>query len=352
MPAGGSRTSWNWPAFLRKPRLLKAFSPTARQGLLIQVSLLVIVMWAMLASWGSNPRYRQKGIRLLANEGFSKLNKTGDEPLLASMPDSLEPNDLGVPMPEPDLKPEPTVLIPVAGSAAAPEPLPSLTAPSLNLNSFPAPEMSWDLGYSLPNSHRGDSPMISNWKMLGLETLLAGALAAAPAFPADTDTGKAPDLAAISKQIDEIKKAMLTADVFKVSDEAIHKELAELRGKGINLDLKLVKSQEDIDALKKQLAQMQLDIDNLKNRPTSQVSGYAPVPASQGYGQLRLINTYYDPMTIFVNGRAYVVRPNETRITEPIAAGAFTYAVANVQGERTRNLIANETFTINIHPQY
>ena len=100
---------------------------------------------------------------------------------------------------------------------------------------------------------------------------------------------------------------------------------------------------------------MRLDLDALKNRaPVSRESAYAPSASnspSAATGRIRLVNTFLDPMTIVVNGRAYQVAPGDTRLVEAVPAGTFNYEVLGVQPRVDRTLAANETFTITVHPR-
>lgn len=199
--------------------------------------------------------------------------------------------------------------------------------------------------------------MTHNWKLLGLQTLLAGALASSPVLgdpPNGLDKGKGgiepEQLSAISKQLDEIQKSILA------NNKAVDKKLADLNTAGYNLELALQNSVKDIKDqagqikdLKDQIAKLQQDLDALKNKPTDQfVTRNYPL-APSGLGKVQMVNTYFEPQTILVNGRAIRVDPGETRTLE-LPAGIFTYEVLNVKGQQTRTLSANSLFTITVHP--
>jgi hypothetical protein len=213
--------------------------------------------------------------------------------------------------------------------------------------------------------------MISTWRMLGLQTLLAGALAAGPAAAADSDgSEKPPDLATIAKQLAAIKKKVDTLDTLKEGldslkqasetakqsfeklEKDVRAELIDLRAKAIANELKTAKTQEDVADLRLQIEKLRKDLEVLSGRmATPRESAYPPREAPPPTGRLRLVNTFYQPMTIVLNRMAYTVPPNETRTVEGVPAGTFTYEVVGVQPARNLPLAANETFTVTVHPR-
>lgn len=187
--------------------------------------------------------------------------------------------------------------------------------------------------------------MIHTWKMLGLQTILAGALAAAPAAagPFENNLAQA-EKDSTAKQLAELKQSI----------DELRTLIKTLSSDGLNANLKAEKAQSDIEEMKKQLAQLRLDVEDLRKRlaTPSQVSAkYGPNGTAPATGRVRLVNTYLEPMTIIVNGKAYPVSPGEVRLTEALPAGSFSYEVLGVQALRNRSLAANETFTINVHPR-
>ena len=201
--------------------------------------------------------------------------------------------------------------------------------------------------------------MIRNWKMLALQTMLAGALAPAvvqaQAQVPNSDTGLKTDPAAVTKQVDDLKKSIEAVEK-RLGDSllAMGKDLRDLitefQSYKTDTNLKVGKAQTDIDDLKKQVAQLRQDLDALKNRPASRESAYpAPSTTPAATGRVRLVNSFVDPMTIIVNGKAYQVAPGETKLTDPLPAGTFSYEVLGVQQRLDRALAANETFTVTVH---
>jgi hypothetical protein len=353
-----------WAAGIRRPDLLPGFSLAARPGLLTLTALLLIALCAALSF--SARRGREPGISLLGEAASSKLNSTSAEtpasPAPASQP---EPERLNLGAHEPSL---PAVVADSSVVPAVSKTMPILAdaAPVLE----PAPSATqqaraWEKGYENRNFHQGDTPMNRTWKSFG-QALLAATLAAGPAAAQGTaptsDTLKAPDPAALSKDIQELKKDVADMKRSMVAVDAdTNKRLQRIEDDGKNGNLSVNRALEQLDELKRQVARMQLDLDALKNRPApaatpNQTALYPPqtpsapvgTPAS---GRVRLVNSFYEPMTVVVNNKAYNLPPGDSRYTEPLAAGNFTYEILGVQPAQARQLAPNETFTVTIYPR-
>jgi len=286
---------------------------TARPGRFLLFAWLFLGLILLLKP--SPGGYREGEVHLLDGSPLPKLNSTSakrHEPVGAR---ELILAKAGAETHQPELTIEPEVPV-------------LLTPPAL------------EKGYSLANLHRGESPMISNWKALGVPLLLAGALAA----PADTSD--------LKKQIEEINKKLPTIDQLKTSVLAIDKDLQdEIKGRrehNATVDSKLEQIQNDVTALKSQMEQIHRDLDAARSRPATQISSFQS--AAPAVGHVRLANTYFDTVRIVVNGKAYDVAPNTTMLADAVPAGNFTYEVVGVQASLTRAIAANETFTISVHP--
>jgi hypothetical protein len=206
-------------------------------------------------------------------------------------------------------------------------------------------------GNGFVNSHRGDSPMMTNWKTISLPLILAGAFTASAGAQPEP-AAKPVDLASLQKQMDEMNKTLGVLDQLKSSllaiDKDVRDEIKNRHDAAAPMTTKLEQAQSDIAELRKQLTQIRLDIDALRNQPDTRIAAKMSPPV--GLAHVRLSNTYFDPMRIVVNGKAYDVAPGETKYAEAIPAGNFTYEVLGVQAPVTRTLAANETFTVSVHP--
>lgn len=200
--------------------------------------------------------------------------------------------------------------------------------------------------------------MMRHWKLLGLDLVLVGALAAPLPARAQEQIGDEPNKdSVVLKQLGDLKTSI----------DALTKAIKEMQTSGVDSALKMQKANGDIEGLKRQLTQlqqeeiaglrqqvtqMQRDLDELNRRTASppRVATYPPPQQQPATGRVRLINSYQAPVTVVVNGRAHTLNPGAIVTTDPIPAGTFTYEVLGVQPMRDRTLAANELFTITIHP--
>src|SRR5262249_33085022 len=118
------------------------------------------------------------------------------------------------------------------------------------------PEESGGNCYALREPHRGESPMTHTWKLLGLNTLLAAALAT-PALagqldgpPAGQVEGNKPD-----PVLEKLKGLENKLDAMESSLKA------KLDNLDTNVQLKNAKLQTDVEDLKRQITQLRQDLD-------------------------------------------------------------------------------------------
>jgi ribosomal protein L29 len=213
------------------------------------------------------------------------------------------------------------------------------TAEAVPISEFSAPEVFDEETFR--NSQRGETPMIRNWKMLGLQTVLAAALAAAPSSSYALDDQNQGKEGKPGKNSDTKEPSLKE---LKESLDTIKKDLDSLRAEVLNANLA---TSGEIKKLKDQIAQLQKDVDTLRGRSTSL---YGPRPA--GTGHIRLENTYPREITVILNQTSYPLAPGQT-MTVSVPAGPFTYQVVNIPGfpVRNRDVLPNETFSITVFPQ-
>jgi hypothetical protein len=189
---------------------------------------------------------------------------------------------------------------------------------------------------TLRTPHRGESPMMATWRRINQHLLLAAALtAASPAF-AEPPVEPSRD-EVIDKKFDDLKGML----------ETLTKEIRALQGEALSSTTRTAKLENQIEELKDKIARMQRDLDGLKANRTA----FSPPDPEPRTGRLRLVNAYYEPVTVVVNGRAYTLAASETRYIDSVAAGTFTYEVLGIQAQRSRGLAPNETFTITVYPR-
>ena len=195
--------------------------------------------------------------------------------------------------------------------------------------------------------------MMRTWRLLGLQTLLAAAVAATPSPAVPPFDGPPPPEQVAKAGEDKEKNATeVLQSQLKELKEELSKLIGEVRNHNLASDRALNAAKDDIKDLKDQIARLRQDLEDLRRAgPATRVSGYGE--AGTATGRLRLVNTYFEPQTVILNNKAsYRLAPGETKLTDPLPVGDFTYEVLGVQAPRTRPLTANEVFTIRIYPTY
>src|SRR5262245_25670251 len=92
-------------------------------------------------------------------------------------------------------------------------------------------------------------------------------------------------------------------------EDPVAKQLKELK-QSVDSLINRQKAQTDIDELKRQVALLRQDLDDVrKNLSSTRVSGYSGATAATG--RVRLVNTYPELMTVVVNNKTYTLAPGE-----------------------------------------
>lgn len=179
--------------------------------------------------------------------------------------------------------------------------------------------------------------MSNNGKWLGFSLLLLTFLV----VPA---SGQAPE----SKPDDQMKQLTVLVIKLQQSIDDLKKQL-ESTPTEVSVDIQIRKAlastQAELFALRKQVEQLQRDVDALRGPRVAKTID--PVAS----GRIRLVNTYFTPMTIIVNDRSVRLAPGATE-TIDIPAGEFSFEVLGVQPRLYgRTVAANETYTITVYPR-
>jgi hypothetical protein len=211
--------------------------------------------------------------------------------------------------------------------------------------------------YQKRDPHLGDSPMWRTWKLLSLHAIFAASLASSPAFAQatksdgqSTDQTKLTDaqkLEEVIKQLTDLKKTV--ADL-RSDTGAIQKALDRLP---TDLDLNAQVAKVTVGELRDQINQLKTEIQELRNRlrDNTRVSAFGPTDvAPPATGTIDLVNNYNAEMAIVLNRVSHRLLPG-ARERVPTPAGTFTYEVLGVTPRNSRFLAANNTYTIEVHPQ-
>jgi hypothetical protein len=211
--------------------------------------------------------------------------------------------------------------------------------------------------------------MQRTWRIFALSTLMVVPLATDPnraVAGQEKTSDKGPDLGTIAKKLDDINNSLKTLGDLKTSvadidarvralDRLVQEQLERLRGGAYETNLKVEKAQADIQDLKRQLTQIQQNLDALNKTaaaPQTRISGYqGPAGPAPITGRVRMVNTFNRTMTVRVNNLVYEVPPGTERLSEPLPPGTFTYEVLGVTLPQERPLAAGETFTVTVYPR-
>jgi hypothetical protein len=340
--------------------------PPAPRRTAFGLAALLLVLCTVLMLSRTPGRPDPAGFGLLAEDSSSKLNNTSAEapdtpetPVPRSVVDNPSPNETSVPAPPEKDRREPSTLPPVDSPAVV-----------------GGAEV--EDGYSIRNPHRGDTPMMQAWKILGWQSLLAAALAGTPAAAEDKPDPKEPsrepskdsvakpvDLEQLRTELANIRKAMeqkteeseknlktqieLLAAQTTTATKELQGDINRLKMDASASAREIAQLRQELESLRaKELLALRQEIDSLRKRFYE--PGQPPT-AQPPLGRVQLINAYPDTMTVILNGRAYQLLPNETRMVS-VPAGPFTYQVLRVHTDlQPRSLAANQTFTITVHPQ-
>jgi len=378
-------------ADLRAP-LRVAAKQLARPGLLVFLAVLLglctlLTWWSVRSGRVNTPTGRpdDSGFDLRADDSSSNLNSTSAEapagplappPLstldrLATDVEEGTSSDRSQPAPVQVSQPENPGTLPPAAAPMGPSlpPLPELPAlpaiqesnqapplPPLPQPVVPVPPPSPSTGEGadpalveldcIRKPHRGDTPMMRHWKMLGLPALLAAALTAAPVVADNTDKQKTD-----SERLVEIQNQLKSMQNSLAQVEAVKKELQDIR----TTMLSVQKLQDTVNQLRDDMAKMQREMETLRTQmSTSNRIALSP-PNPPATGRIQLVNQYPGQVTIILNNRAvYRLAPGERQMVDAQPAGSFTFEVLTPGGNRppvTRPLSPNETYTITVFAQ-
>lgn len=360
-----SRGSWDWLAFPHQARVWPELLRAARPALIAAFALLALggTAFVLLLPSSEITAGDEAEIRLLAEAASPNLNPTIDE---ASEPDPsprMPPPAIPVETPRvavaPMVPPEPVIPVPAPVAAEPPRPLDAgVTVVLIPAN---APTLEND-AIDVRASHPGDTPMIREWKMLGLQTVLAGALVAAttavtpaaePADKGSSDVKKddvGDSLKALQGQIKALTEAVEKMDGAISKDvKKIQADISRLSGDVLDSKVKADKASKGVEDLTAEVDKLRKELEALRTQVAAgRVSNYPQAPPS-GMGRVKIVNTFTTPVTFVVNNKVYRdVMPGETRFTEALPAGTINYEVLGIQTARNTQLDPNEVLTINV----
>ena len=191
--------------------------------------------------------------------------------------------------------------------------------------------------------------MLRTWNKIHFHALLAACLAASPALGQDKKDAEGID--AIKAKLDSMELALKKANEKLDALKDLHKQVDDLKSE---CNLSLGATQRDLRSLNNEVGRLRDVMEKLRNSGPVATRIAASPPTDTHLaptGQVELVNTYTQDVSIVVNNRTYRLHPNEKRLTDPLPAGSFTYEVLGVTPPNTRSLNPNEIYHITVHPQ-
>jgi FlxA-like protein len=335
-----------WLARVRGGEFLTGLRVPARPTLLILAIVLFTGLYIILSVRGHKPR--PAGFVLRAEHSYLNLKNTS-----AVKPKSEVANRNSVVRAA-----SPRLLVPPPVSAPA-HPLshPEATVRIGALPAFPRSDLLVPVAavepvrencYQPRERHQGDTLMMRAWKSVGLRTILAALLAAAPSVAKETsgpptDSEKIENL---QKQLNAVKK---TLDQIKAAVDTLPDAQADAKAA-----FKTMETQ--VQSLRDQVTQLRSELSALRTVPPAATRQSLSPPADSipaltpPMARVELVNTFLAEETVVVNRRTYRVAPGEVRLSDPIPAGPFSYEVLGVTPPRERTVGAGQVYTVHIHP--
>ena len=380
------------PAFVHppKPHPARPAWPYPSRSVLGIVLLFGLSLAA--AAWNAHtqlpPTLPAQGIDLRAESAGPKVNTTSAEPPPAPPAALVEHQTLKVAFAPP--QPEVPALLPLPSQLPAVEPP---EPPAAEDPKTLVPLVTYGPGSLACSCFRdmqpGDTPMMRNWNVLKLSSLLAVAVAVTPlpasatpppGGPTEFGQGDIKELReAIDKKLDKLIEALTNSfagvrvDLGKINDE-----LKSLNKDNFETKLKLETALGRIEQLQKQVDKLREDLDKVP--PKDKISLY---PSEKGFdeikqrlaqieaclkgmsdgrmafsspagavGRIALANQYPEEILFTINGQAHRVPPFTTKNLENFPAGAFKYEVISptygLRGANTPTLEPGKTYTITV----
>lgn len=205
--------------------------------------------------------------------------------------------------------------------------------------------------------HPGDTPMLRNWKLYGVTTLLTFALAT-PA-PAQQDGPPQEDqFTKLEKQIKSFEKSVAKAFADSFDDaKELRKEIAAIKDSTTKTQLNLQTALKRIETLETQMSLLKVELDGMRSNGNrlypsdakdqfaelksellqlrQAITKYTPQPAvtTAGTGQLVVTNRYGEEILLVVNGAEQGRIPaNSSRVIQGLPVGVVTYEIISTWG--------------------
>ncbi|HEV8062641.1 MAG TPA: hypothetical protein VGP68_22365, partial [Gemmataceae bacterium] len=215
------------------------------------------------------------------------------------------------------------------------------------------------------DEHPGDGPMIRDIRHVSFFALVAGAMmhgsvAAALMDPYAADDEKLAtiqkDIKELGKTVGEVNKVLADLRTLRADMKADLKFGLEQMGSQVtNIALDQSATQKNLNDMREELSKLRAEVESLRTRMQTNTNRASLYPndaltTDSSTARVEMINTYTNEVTFVINRRAYYVAPGQTRTSDAIPAGTFTYEVLGIQAPATRTVGPNKIFTVRVFP--
>jgi hypothetical protein len=266
--------------------------------LLVLTTLLLVGLCALLAFWGSHQRTDSSGIDLLADHSCRNLNNistqgASGEPASSNLDGStLDQAGQGFAPVPPLLETPPTT---------AGEPV-DTRLETVVPASPPMPPATAGFGNAYTTTHQGDSPMMRNWKMLGLHTFVA-AVFGGVAFADPEKPGDSKKLDEIQTQLKKLEDVPARLKNIETSTGALSTIQAELKDLRKDFENGTALASEKFKGLDQRIAALEEAVKRVPDRkPDARIALSPPDPTAAGNGDMKRISESLESIVAELKG--------------------------------------------------
>ncbi|MBI3822341.1 MAG: hypothetical protein HY289_06645 [Planctomycetes bacterium] len=417
MTVNAGPTQNETPAARPWQRVRPPASSDARTPFSFWLTVLGLACVALLTmTWGASAVLSQKGGEKLLRIGLQlpKLKNSHTERKAdAFRMSEPEPSELAHPKDRKTSAAAPKVIEQAPTEPPLATPFGPHLIPSFELAPPPVEACTDPVVYLHPcPSHRGDTPMIRNWKTMTMFSLLSAAavvLVPPPAVVIANDKKDPPvevkgidelikSIDALSKRIEALEKKKaptvdqdaltdlirteLRSEIKKLENGALKELTSKLEEARLRHKLDSESYQKQIDKLTGDIASLQKkladgpstpqfdkgfieetrsDLKSIKDAlakigPTeTRKMMAAPINGGAKLGRVMIVNLYHDDLLFLINGKDFVIPAGRSRLLEEIPVGTVQYRVHSARWgklvDQSTTLAAGETFTLTAAPQ-
>jgi hypothetical protein len=252
-----------------------------------------------LAFWGSHQHADSSGIDLLADHSCHNLNNTGTQGPNGE-PASSNPDGSTLDQAGQGLTPVPPLL--ETSPTTAGEPVDTrleTVVPALP----PMPPATAGFGNAYTTTHQGDSPMMRNWKMLGLHTFVAAVFGGVAFADPEKTSGDSKKLDEIQTQLKKLEDVPTRLKNIETSTGALSTIQAELKDLRKDFENGTALAAEKFKGLDQRIAALEEAVKKAPDKkPDARIALSPPEPTAAGNGEMKRISESLESIVAELKG--------------------------------------------------